>query len=87
MPMSIIRESIHLIAEPLASHYQLVYHGIVPDQMKIARVGHLWFKTDDQSCLQTINRFQFFQASQNFLKEVVFFWVIENFVFILLSWP
>ena len=36
IPMSIIKESIHIISEPLAHIINLsIAHGIVPDQMKI----------------------------------------------------
>ena len=51
IPMSIItsKESIQIISESLAHIMNLlISHGIVPDQMKIARVVPL-FKADDQS--------------------------------------
>ena len=49
IPMSLIKESIHIISEPLAHIINLsIAYGIVPDQMKIARVIPL-FKADDQS--------------------------------------
>ena len=49
IPMSIIKESIQIIAEPLAHIMNLsISNGIVPDQMKIARVVPL-FKADVQS--------------------------------------
>ena len=48
IPMSLIKESIQLISEPLAHIINLsIAHGIVPDQMKRARVIPL-FKADDQ---------------------------------------
>jgi len=47
IPMSIIKESIQTISETLA-HITSIAHGIVPDQMKIARVVPL-FKAEDQS--------------------------------------
>ena len=49
IPMSMINESIQIILEPLAHIMNLsISHGILPDQMKIARVVPL-FKADDQS--------------------------------------
>ena len=49
IPMSIIKESIQIISEPLAHIINLsIAYGIVPDQMKIARVVPL-FKADDPS--------------------------------------
>ena len=49
IPMSLIKESIQLISEPLAHIINLsIAHGIVPNQMKIARVIPL-FKADDQA--------------------------------------
>ena len=47
--MSLIEQSIESISEPLAHILNLlIAHGIVPHQMKIARVIPL-FKADDQS--------------------------------------
>ena len=46
-PISIIKQSIQIIADPLAHIINLsITHGIVPDQMKIARVIPL-FKAGD----------------------------------------
>ena len=49
IPMSIIKQSIRLISEPLTHIINLsIYRGIVPDEMKIARVISV-FKSDDHS--------------------------------------
>ena len=49
IPMSVIKESILFVSEPLIHIINLsIEHGIVPDEMKIARVIPI-FKSDDQS--------------------------------------
>ena len=49
IPMSIIKESIQIISGPLAHIMNLsIAHGLVPDQMKLARMVPL-FKADDHS--------------------------------------
>ena len=47
IPISIIKQSIQIIADPLAHIINSITHGIVPDQMKIARVIPL-FKAGDR---------------------------------------
>ena len=67
IPMSFIKESIQIISGPLAHIMNLsIAHGVVPDQMKIARVVPL-FKADDQSLFTNyIGLSRFYQAFQNF---------------------
>ena len=49
IPVSIIKESTQIISGPLAHIMNLsIAHGVVPDQVKMARVVPL-FKADDQS--------------------------------------
>ena len=93
IPMSIIKQSIHLISEPLTHIINLsIYHGIVPDEMKIACVIPV-FKSDDQSLftnyrpvsvkfLERIiyNRLVHYLQSFNILCEVSIFSVTTNTV-------
>ena len=51
IPISIIKQSIQILADPLTHIIKLsITHGIVPDQMKIVRVIPL-FKAGDRSLL------------------------------------
>ena len=62
--MSTIKQSIHCIATPLTHIINLsIAHGVVPREMKIARVVPI-FKSGDQT-LFTTGPFPFYLASQN----------------------
>ena len=71
IPMTVIKESILLVSEPLTHIINLsIQHGIVPDEMKIARVIPI-FKSDDQSLFTlTTDLPRHFPAFQNSLKEL-----------------
>ena len=64
IPMSIIKESIQIISEPLAHIINLsIAYGIVPDQMKIARVVPPQLMT--RHCLPTIGLSRSYLAFPN----------------------
>ena len=66
--MSIIKQSIHLISEPLIRVINLsIYHGIVPDEMKIARVIPV-FKSD-QSLFTNYRPVSVLPSFSKFWKE------------------
>ena len=69
--MSIIKESIQIISEPLAHIMNLsIVHGVVPDQMKIALVVPL-FKADDQ-LLFTNRPVSVLSSFSKFLERIVY---------------
>ena len=69
IPISIIKQSIQIIADPLAHIINLpISHGIVPDQMKIARVTDHSLKPVIDHSLRTIDRSRFSLAFLSFLK-------------------
>jgi hypothetical protein len=66
IPMAVVQHSIGIISRPLAHIINLsISHGIVPDEMKIARLIPL-FKAGDQAVLQIIDLFLFFRVSPSF---------------------
>ena len=70
--MSLIKESIQLISEPLAHIINLsIAHGIVPDQMKIARVIPL-FKADDQSLFTNYRPVSVLPSFSKFLERIIY---------------
>ena len=70
--MSIIKESIQIISEPLAHIMNLsITHGVVPDQMKIARVVPL-FKADDQSLFINYRPASVLPSFSKFLKGIIY---------------
>ena len=72
IPMSLIKESIQLISEPLAHIINLsIAHGIVPDQMKIARVIPL-FKADDQSLFTNYRPVSVLPSFSKFLERIIY---------------
>ena len=72
IPMSLIKESIQLISEPLAHIINLsIAHGIVPDQMKIARVIPL-FKADDQSLSTNYRPVSVLPSFSKFLERIIY---------------
>ena len=69
---SIIKQSIQIIAEPLAHIINLsITRGIVPDQMKIARVVPL-FKAGDRSLFTNYRPVSILPSFSKFLEKVVY---------------
>jgi hypothetical protein len=63
--MSIIKQSINAISQPLTHIINLsITHGIVPDEMKIARVIPL-FKAEDRDVFQATDQSLYFLVSPN----------------------
>ena len=72
IPISIIKQSIQIIADPLAHIINLsITHGIVPDQMKIARVIPL-FKAGDRSLFTNYRPISILPCFSKFLEKVVY---------------
>ena len=72
IPMSIIKESIQIISEPLAHIINLsIAHGIVPDQMKIARVVPL-FKAEDPSLFTNYRPVSILPSLSKFLERIIY---------------
>ena len=72
IPMPIIRESIQIISEPLAHIINLsIAHGIVPDQMKIARVVPL-FKAEDPSLFTNYRPVSIVPSFSKFLERIIY---------------
>ena len=72
IPISIIKQSIQIIADPLAHIINLsITHGIVPDQMKIARVIPL-FKAGDRSLFTNYRPISILPSFSKFLEKVVY---------------
>ena len=72
IPMSIIKESIQIISEPLAHIMNLsIAYGIVPDQMKIARVIPL-FKADDPSLFTNYRPISILTSFSKFLERIIY---------------
>ena len=72
--MSIIRESIQIISEPLSHivHVNLsIAYGIVPGQMKIARVVPL-FKADDPSLFTDYRPVLILPSFSKFLERIIY---------------
>ena len=68
--ISIIKQSIQIIADPLAHIINLsISHGIVPDQMKIARVIPL-FKAGDRSLFTNYRPISILPSFLSFLKRL-----------------
>ena len=72
IPMSIIKESIRIISGPLAHIMKLsIAHGVVPDQMKIARVVPV-FKADDQSLFTNYRPVSVLRRFSKFLERIIY---------------
>ena len=72
IPMSIIKESIQIISEPLDHIINLsIAYGIVPDQMKIARVVPL-FKADDPSLFTNYRPVLILPSFSKFLERIIY---------------
>ena len=69
--MSIIKDSIQIISEPLAHimNFSIAY-GIAPDQMKIARVIPL-FKADDPSLFTHYRPVSILPSFSRFLERII----------------
>ena len=72
IPMSIIKQSINLISAPLTHIVNLsIMHGIVPDQMKIARVVPI-FKAGDKSIFSNYRPVSILPCFSKFLERIVY---------------
>ena len=72
IPISIVKQSIQIIADPLGHIINLsITHGIVPDQMKIARVIPL-FKAGDRSLFTNYRPISILPSFSKFLEKVVY---------------
>ena len=72
IPMSIIKQSINFISSPLAHIVNLsIMHGIVPDQMKIARVVPI-FKSGDKAIFSNYRAFSILPCFSKFLERIVY---------------
>ena len=71
-PMSIIKESIQIISDPLAHIMNLsIAYGIVPDQMKITRVLSL-FKADDPSLFTNYRPVSILPSFSKFSERIIY---------------
>ena len=60
IPMAVVRHSIGIISRPLTHIINLcISHGVVPDEMKIARVIPL-FKSGDQGVFTNYRPFELY---------------------------
>ena len=72
IPISIIKQSIQIIAEPLTHIINLsITRGTVPDQMKIARVVPL-FKACDRSLFKNYRPVSILPSFSKSLEKVVY---------------
>lgn len=72
IPMSIIKQSINIISEPLTHIINLsITHGIVPDEMKIARVIPL-FKAGDRALFTNYRPVSVLPSFSKFLERVIY---------------
>ena len=72
IPISIMKQSIQIIAEPLAHIINLsITCGTVPDQMKIARVVPL-FKAGNRSLLTNYRPVSILHSFSKFLEKIVY---------------
>ena len=72
IPISLIKQSIQIIADHLAHIINLsITHGIVPDQMKIARVTPL-FKAGDRSLFTNYRPISILPSFSKFVEKVVY---------------
>ena len=70
--MTVIKESILLVSEPLTHIINLsIQHGIVPDEMKIARVIPI-FKSDDQSLFTNYRPISVLPSFSKFFERVIY---------------
>ena len=71
IPMSIVKQSINFISSPLAHIFNLsIMHGIVPDQIKIARVVPI-FKAGDKAIFSNYRPVSILPCFSIFLERIV----------------
>lgn len=69
MPTSVIKKTVDSVAGPFIRVINLsIFHGIVPDEVKIARVIPV-FKAGDQSLFTNYRTISIFLVFLSFLKE------------------
>ena len=72
IPMSIIKQSISITSTPLAHVFNLsINHGIVPDEMKVARVIPL-FKSGDSATFTNYRPVSILPSFSKFLERIVY---------------
>ncbi len=70
--MSIIKQSINIISTPLAHVFNLsINHGIVPDEMKVARIIPL-FKFGDSATFTNYRPVSILPSFSKFLERIVY---------------
>jgi ABC-type sugar transport system permease subunit len=88
IPMSIIKQSINAISQPLTHIINLsITHGIVPDEMKIARVIPL-FKTEDRDVFtnyRPVSIPSFSKFIERTISRTVFWNTLINTIYYLIS--
>ena len=79
IPMSIIKQSINAISQPLTHIINLsITHGIVPDEMKIARVIPL-FKAEDRDVFTNYRPVSILPSFSKFIERIVYNRFLEYF--------
>ncbi len=77
--MSIIKQSINAISQPLTHIIHLsITHGIVPDEMKIARVIPL-FKADDRDVFTNYRPVSILPSFSKFIERIIYNRFLEYF--------
>ena len=72
VPMLIIKQTINIIAKPLTHIFNLsITHGIVPNEMKIARVIAL-FKSGDRTLFKNYRPISILSSFSKFLERVIY---------------
>ena len=83
IPISIIKKSINIISEPLIHIINLsIIHGIVPDEMKIARVIPL-FK-DDRAVFTNYRPVSILPSFSKFLEKIIYNRILDYLIFVLM---
>ena len=84
--MSVIKESIQVISEPQAHIINLsIAHGIVPDQMKIARVVPL-FKAEDPSLFTNYRPVSILPSFSKFLGRIIYNRILDYMTNLHILW-
>jgi hypothetical protein len=77
--MSIIKQSINAISQPLTHIINLyITHGIVPDEMKIARVIPL-FKAEDRDVFTNYRPVSILPSFSKFIERIIYNRFLEYF--------
>lgn len=72
MPLSVIKKTVDSVAGPFTRVINLsIFHGIVPDEVKIARVIPV-FKAGDQSLFTNYRTISIFPSFSKFFKRVIY---------------